>query len=72
MKKTKICPKCGGTDILRVEGLVGRHGAGNNLLLGKTIFSAIALPRYVCTDCGYAEEWVDSRDLYQLKEMLKK
>lgn len=71
MKKTKICPKCGGTDILRVEGLVSSYGAGNNLMIGKTILSAIALPRYVCTDCGYAEEWVDSRDLLQLKWKLK-
>ena len=71
MKRTKQCPKCGGSDILRVEGHTGT-GNGNSLILGKTVFSAIALPRYVCTDCGYAEEWIDSNDLYQLKEKLKK
>ncbi len=70
MKKTKTCPKCGGHAILRVEGHAGAHGAGNNLMLGKTIFSAIPLPRYVCCDCGYCEEWVDSRDLYQLRHRL--
>ena len=72
MKKSKQCPKCGGTDILRVEGSVGPNLSGNNLKMGATIFSAIPLPRYVCTDCGYAEEWVDSSDLYQLKERLRK
>lgn len=72
MKRTKQCTKCGGRDILRVEGYVGGYGAGNNLMMGKSIFSAIAVPRYICTDCGYAEEWIDSKDLYQLKEKLKK
>lgn len=72
MKQSKQCPKCGGTDILRVEGHVGSYGAGNNLMMGMTNFSAIAVPRYVCCDCGYAEEWVDSRDLYQLRERLRK
>lgn len=72
MKKTKVCPKCGGTDILRVEGNVGPNGAGNNLMLGKTIFSAVALPRYVCCGCGYAEEWADSADLFRLRELRSK
>lgn len=72
MKQSRICPKCQSTEILRVEGHVGSHGAGNNIMLGKTIFSAIAVPRYVCCRCGYAEEWVDSRDLYQLREQLAK
>lgn len=72
MKQSKSCPKCGSTEILRVEGSVGSHGAGNNLAMGKSIFSAIPLPRYVCCSCGYAEEWVDSRDLYQLREALAK
>ena len=70
MKKSKQCPKCGSRDILRVEGSVGPNLSGNNLKMGATIFSAIPLPRYVCTGCGYAEEWVDSRDLYQLREKL--
>ena len=72
MKQSKVCPKCRSTEILRVEGYVGAHGTGNNIMLGKTIFSAIAVPRYVCCRCGYAEEWVDSRDLYQLREQLAK
>lgn len=72
MKQSKVCPKCGSADILRVEGTVGTHGSGNNLILGKSIFSAIALPRYVCCKCGYAEEWVDRNDLFQLREKLEK
>lgn len=72
MKNTKTCPKCGSGEILRVEGHVGSQGVGNNLMMGKSIFSAVPLPRYVCCRCGYAEEWVDSQDLYQLREALAK
>lgn len=72
MKQSKICPKCQSTDILRVEGSVGQYGAGNNLRIGMTHLSSIALPRYVCCDCGYAEEWVDRDDLHKLRDQLPK
>ena len=48
MKKSKICPKCNGTDILRVEGKAGAYGSGNNIITGMTIFSAVLVHRYVC------------------------
>lgn len=48
MKNTKICPKCGSTEILRFDGYTGSHGVGNNLMVGITIFSAINVNRYVC------------------------
>ena len=38
MKKSKICPKCNGTDILRVEGKAGTYGSCNNIMTGMTIF----------------------------------
>ena len=31
MKRSHICPKCGGRDILRVPGKSGAYGAGNNI-----------------------------------------
>ena len=37
MKRTHICPKCGGTDILRIEGKAGAYGTGNNIMTGMTI-----------------------------------
>ena len=70
MKQSRTCPKCRSTDILRVEGKIGAYGAGNNIQLGISNLSAIAVPRYICCRCGYAEEWVDSRDLYRLREKL--
>ena len=64
MKKTKTCPKCGGTALLRVEDGVGDRSI--NLILGW--FSIVPVTRYVCTDCGYAESWVDDQHLAELKE----
>lgn len=63
MKKTGVCPKCGGGDIARIDGHVGAYGTGNNVMTGKTIFSAVNVNRYICLDCGFSEEWIDEKDL---------
>ena len=68
MKRTHICPKCGGTDILRIEGKAGAYGTGNNIMTGMTIFSAVLVHRYLCCNCGYSEEWIDQKDIPKLKE----
>lgn len=72
MKLTKVCPKCSGTDIIRVEGSAGAYGAGNNIPIGVTIFSWVKVPRYVCCDCGYSEEWIDKKDILKLKNKYAK
>ena len=36
------------------------------LILGW--LSAVPVTRYVCTDCGFAESWVDDRYHSELKE----
>ena len=68
MKVKKICPKCNGTDILRIKGKSGAYGSGNNIQTGLTIFSAVLVHRYVCCDCGYSEEWIDKVDIKKLKD----
>ena len=68
MKKSKVCPKCNGTDILRVEGKAGAYGSGNNIMTGMTIFSAVLVHRYVCCYCGYSEGGIDREDIQKLKE----
>ena len=40
MKVRRVCPKCNGSDILRVEGKAGAYGSGNNIITGMTIFYA--------------------------------
>ena len=64
----EVCPKCNGSDILRVEGKAGAYGSGNNIITGMTIFSAVLVHRYVCCNCGYSEEWIDKEDIKKLKE----
>ena len=63
MKNTGVCPKCGCSEIVRIEGQARSYGAGNNIPVGLTIFSYIKVPRYVCMACGYSEEWIDEKDL---------
>ena len=67
MKNTKLCPKCGSVDIVRIDGHTGAYGAGNNVILGATVFSAVNVNRYICCGCGYSEEWIDQRDLGKVR-----
>ena len=41
MKQSRVCPKCGGTDILIFEGYAGAYGSGNHIMTGASIFSAV-------------------------------
>ena len=68
MRNTHACPKCASADIVRIPGAKGAHGAGNNITVGATIFSAVLVTRYLCAHCGFSEEWVDDRaDLEKLR-----
>ena len=68
MKQTKTCPKCGCTKLLRVEDTMGERGI--NLVLGW--FSAVPVTRYVCTECGYVESWVDQQHMSDIRERYEK
>ena len=71
MKHSRTCPKCGSTDIILVPGSSKAYGAGNNIQVGMTIFSAVLVDRYVCGYCGYSEEWIDQKDIAKLIADLK-
>ena len=45
MKQSRVCPKCGGTDILIFEGYAGAYGSGNHIMTGHSIFSAVPIDR---------------------------
>jgi hypothetical protein len=69
VRNSKTCSKCQSTDIVRIPGEARAFGAGNNIMLGATIFSAVTVTRYVCASCGFSEEWIDSADdLARIKE----
>ena len=71
MKNTKTCPKCRSTDIVRFNGYAGAHGAGNNIMVGGPIFSAVNVNRYVCCSCGFTEEWIDEEDIEKVVKSKK-
>jgi len=62
MKNSRTCPKCQTNEIIRIPGDVRAFGAGNNISVGATIFSAVKVTRYLCALCGFSEEWVESID----------
>jgi hypothetical protein len=69
MRNSKTCPKCKATDIVRIPGVVGGYGAGNNVSVGRTIFSAVKVTRYLCASCGFSEEWIDTpEDIARIKK----
>ena len=71
MKYTKKCPKCGGENIVRFDGYTGAYGAGNNVMVGKSLFSAVNVNRYVCCSCGFTDEWIDREDLEEIEKSKK-
>ncbi len=71
MKYIKTCPKCNSADIVRFDGSAGAYWAGNNVMVGNTVFSAVNVNRYVCCNCGFTEEWIDAEDLEKIKNSKK-
>jgi predicted RNA-binding Zn-ribbon protein involved in translation (DUF1610 family) len=68
MRNSATCPKCASSDIVRIPGMLGAYGAGNNIVVGMTIFSAVKVTRYLCASCGFTEEWVDAAaDIIRIK-----
>ena len=65
MKHSAVCPKCGGTEILRIDG---RSVNGGEIPAGWT---GAKLNRFLCTVCGYSEEWIDQKDIAKLIADLK-
>lgn len=62
MKNTHKCPKCGSSEIIRVPDNPYRHASGNNIYTTKmTLIGKIPVIRYVCSSCGYVENWVEGR-----------
>ena len=68
MKNTNKCPKCGASNIIKIPGHAGAYGTGNNIMVGMTIRSAVPVDRYLCGDCGYSEEWIDTEYIEKIKK----
>lgn len=62
MKNTKCCSKCSSQNIVRVPDNQNRYASGNNIYTGAfTLIKKIPCIRYVCCDCGYVENWVETQ-----------
>lgn len=75
MKKTGICPKCGGNSIGFIPGgkgttslSHGRYITINSLMLVKRF----EIERYFCADCGFTEEYISDKHLDKLSSMVEK
>ncbi len=56
MKDTHACPKCSSNDILRLTD----QSESNVILTNFTFIGAIYLTRFICANCGYSEQWLES------------
>jgi ribosomal protein S27AE len=68
MKHAKNCPKCGGDEILKIPGMRPYRRNNGHISCGRTALDDVLLERYVCTKCGYSEEWVNPGEMHMLKE----
>ena len=59
------CPKCGGTEILHIDG---RSVIGGVIPAGWT---GAKVNRFLCIGCGYSEEWIEPKDIAKLMTDLK-
>ena len=66
MKFSACCPKCQNSEIDVIEGGAFKGNMYNILTFGLT---TVYLTRYVCTVCGFTENYVDdAKDLQKIKE----
>ena len=56
MKSQSKCPKCAATEIIRVPGSLWKEGS---FIPMGFLHSPVPLARYVCSSCGFVEEWID-------------
>ena len=66
MKYTRKCPKCGRTEIYRVEAVVGNGYASGNVI-PTGLIAIIKVNRCVCGTCGFCEEWIDANNLNTIR-----
>ena len=68
MKNTARCPKCGSHNLVRVPDDAHRY-LGNSISITTVVWvKRVPVARYVCCDCGYVEDWVETqKDLETLR-----
>lgn len=63
MKCMRVCPKCGGKDIVKVGSEPELNRYDSHIRAGGMFaIRSVPVERYVCCTCGYVEEWVDPEE----------
>ncbi len=57
--KSGICPKCGSGDVYSGAHIPLKKGPFGSNAIPVSLTSLAALDNYVCTGCGYVEQYVD-------------
>lgn len=71
MKRTHTCPKCGSTQLAHVPASQWLFARGGNAYLGLHFGQKVLISKFVCTRCGYVEQWAErQQDLAALRQML--
>ena len=58
MKKTNKCVKCGSNEIIKTKYTNIGYAAGFQAL-NLALFKNCIIEWYICTDCGYIENYID-------------
>lgn len=56
MKTTGKCPKCGTTQIVAIPSALGTY---NDIKVD--LLHTASVTRYICTGCGYLEQYVEDK-----------
>lgn len=68
MKNTNCCPKCQSHNIVRVPDDAHRYLANSICITKLVTVERVPVARYVCSNCGYVENWIENQgDLHNLK-----
>ena len=71
LKRTHACPKCGCTQIVHVPASQWLFARGGNAYLGLHLGEKVLISKYICTGCGYVENWAERpQDLAALRKKL--
>ena len=66
MKETGKCPKCGSSEVYTNTGLTMRS---DRCLIPVTSWTRVFVNVYLCTSCGYIEEYAEKFDGKKLKKI---
>ena len=61
MKNTNCCPKCGSENMACVPDNAHRYLANSIAITKIGWVKRIPVVRYVCCDCGYVENWIETK-----------